>query len=108
MTETVHIYCDESCHLENDGMKAMVLGPLWCPAERQKSLSRKVKALKAQYGLPPGFEIKWVKVLQGKLPFYLALIDLFFDEPLLRFHGLLVPDNQLLVHGLFGQSQKEF
>ena len=32
MTESIHIYCDESCHLENDGMKAMVLGALWCPA----------------------------------------------------------------------------
>ncbi len=30
MTQTIHIYCDESCHLENDGMQAMVLGALWC------------------------------------------------------------------------------
>lgn len=108
MTETVHIYCDESCHLENDGMKAMVLGALWCPAERQKSLSRKIKALKAQYGLPPGFEIKWVKVSPGKLPFYQALLDLFFDEPLLRFRGLVVPDKQLLDHGRFAQSHNDF
>ena len=89
-------------------MKAMVLGALWCPAERQKSLSRKVKALKAQYGLPPGFEIKWVKVSPGKLPFYQALLDLFFDEPLLRFRGLVVPDKQLLDHGRFAQSHNDF
>lgn len=24
MTERIHIYCDESCHLENDHMRAMV------------------------------------------------------------------------------------
>ena len=23
MTERIHIYCDESCHLENDRMRAM-------------------------------------------------------------------------------------
>ena len=28
MSESIHIYCDESCHLENDGMKAMVLGAI--------------------------------------------------------------------------------
>ena len=70
MTDTMHIYCDESCHLENDGMKAMVLGALWCPADQRKSLSRKIKALKAEHGLPTSFEIKWVKVSPGKLPFY--------------------------------------
>lgn len=78
MTDTMHIYCDESCHLENDGMKAMVLGALWCPADHRKLLSRKIKALKAEHGLPPSFEIKWVKVSPGKLPFYQALLDLFF------------------------------
>lgn len=49
----IHIYCDESCHLENDGMKAMVLGALWCPASHRKFLARKIKALKAAHGLPP-------------------------------------------------------
>ena len=48
MSNTVHIYCDESCHLENDGMKAMVLGALWCPADQRKLLSRKIKVLKAE------------------------------------------------------------
>ncbi len=30
MKTTVNIYCDESCHLPNDGQRAMVLGALWC------------------------------------------------------------------------------
>jgi hypothetical protein len=108
VTQTIHIYCDESCHLENDGMQAMVLGALWCPADRRKSLSRKIKALKAAHGLPTNFEIKWVKVSPGKLPFYQALLDLFFDEPLLRFRGLVVPDKQLLDHGRFRQDHDGF
>ncbi len=108
MTQTFHIYCDESCHLENDGMKAMVLGALWCPGEQRKALSRKIKVLKAEFGLPASFEIKWVKVSPGKLPFYLALLDLFFDEPLLRFRGVVVPDKQLLDHGRFTQNHDNF
>lgn len=108
MTQTLHIYCDESCHLENDGMKAMVLGALWCPADQRKMLSRKIKVLKAEHGLPASFEIKWVKVSPGKLPFYQALLDLFFDEAQLHFRALVVPDKQLLDHGRFSQSHDEF
>jgi len=108
MTETVHIYCDESCHLENDGMKAMVLGALWCPAGHRKRMSRKIKALKAAHGLADNFEIKWVKVSPAKLPFYVALLDLFFDEVMLCFRGLVVPDKQFLDHGRFTQNHDEF
>jgi Protein of unknown function (DUF3800) len=105
---TVNIYCDESCHLENDHSQAMVLGAVWCPASHRAMLARKVKALKASYGLPAQFEIKWVKVSPGQLSFYRALIDLFFDEPMLHFRGLVVPDKRALDHGRFSQSHDEF
>ncbi len=108
MNQTIHVYCDESCHLENDGMKAMVLGALWCPASHRKYLARKIKALKMAHGLPAEFEIKWVKVSPGKLPFYLQLLDIFFDEPLLHFRGLVVPNKQLLSHGNFSQTHDDF
>lgn len=77
MTERIHIYCDESCHLENDHLRAMVLGAIWCPASHRQALARKIKALKAEHGLPPQFEIKWVKVSPGQLPFYQALRQAF-------------------------------
>ena len=41
-----NIYCDESCHLENDDFSAMVLGAVWCPDSHHKYLARKVKQLK--------------------------------------------------------------
>lgn len=108
MSELIHVYCDESCHLENDQMRAMVLGAVWCTASRRAMLGRKIKTLKKQHGLPPQLEIKWVKVSPGRLDFYLALIDLFFDEPLLHFRGLVVPDKQALEHGRFEQNHDEF
>ena len=108
MSNTVHIYCDESCHLENDGMKAMVLGALWCPADQRKLLSCKIKVLKAEHGFPAHFEIKWVKVSPGKLPFYQALVDLFFDEAMLNFRAVVMPDKQFLDHGRFAQNHDTF
>lgn len=108
MREMIHVYCDESCHLENDQARAMVLGGVWCPASHRAMLGRKIKALKSAHGLAPTFEIKWVKVSPGQLPFYSALVDLFFDEPLLRFRGLVVPDKQALDHERFSQSHNSF
>lgn len=71
-------------------------------------LGRKIKALKKQYGLAPDFEIKWVKVSPAQLDFYRALLDLFFDEPLLHFRGLVVPDKAKLEHERFKQDHNEF
>ena len=34
MSDTFNVYCDESCHLENDHQKAMVLGAVWCPLDK--------------------------------------------------------------------------
>ncbi len=31
MSQVFNIYCDESCHLEHDREKVMVLGAVWCP-----------------------------------------------------------------------------
>lgn len=108
MSELIHVYCDESCHLEHDQARAMVLGALWCPASHRAMLARKIKALKQAHGLAPGFEIKWVKVSPAGLDFYRALLDLFFDEPLLHFRGLVVPDKAALDHGRFAQDHDAF
>lgn len=108
MNKLIHVYCDESCHLEHDQARSMVLGAIWCDASFRAKLARDIKELKRTHGLAPGFEIKWVKVSPSKLDFYRALIDLFFDQPLLRFRGLVVPDKTALNHGRFGQDHDIF
>ena len=30
LSEHYNVYCDESCHLENDHQKVMTLGAVWC------------------------------------------------------------------------------
>jgi len=39
MSEIYNIYCDESCHLENDRQKAMVLGSVWCPLDKGREIA---------------------------------------------------------------------
>ncbi len=35
MSQTFNVYCDESCHLENDHQPTMILGAVWCPLEKE-------------------------------------------------------------------------
>ncbi|WP_076418073.1 DUF3800 domain-containing protein [Colwellia sp. UCD-KL20] len=108
MSETYNVYCDESCHLENDGHKAMVLGGVWCPTDKRQEISNRLKEIKVKHGLGRDFEIKWTKVSKGKLAFYIEIIDYFFDDDDFHFRGLVVPDKDGLNHGEYGQSHDEW
>ncbi|HET9034223.1 MAG TPA: DUF3800 domain-containing protein [Dokdonella sp.] len=108
MSAVIHIYCDESCHLERDNQRAMVLGGLSCPADYRQRIGRAIKGLKAEYGIPSSREIKWTQVSPSTLTFYHALVDLFFDEPCLGFRAVVVPEKRALEHERFGQSHDDF
>ncbi len=75
-----NIYCDESCHLQNDHQQVMVLGAIWCSLEKTKEIAMRLREIKLRHGLPPNFEVKWSKVSPAKLLFYKDLIDYFFDN----------------------------
>jgi hypothetical protein len=104
MPTLYNIYCDESCHLEHDGQKAMVLGAIWCPEARANEMSKHIRAIKEQCSLDRFFEIKWTKVSPARLDFYLRLVDYFFEEADLYFRALIVPDKTVLEHDKFGQD----
>lgn len=101
MTNAYNVYCDESCHLENDGQKAMVLGAVWCPLDKTREIAVRLREIKQKHGLPPQFEVKWTKVSPAKAELYLDLVDYFFDDDDLRFRALIVPDKSLLRHGAY-------
>jgi hypothetical protein len=103
-----NVYCDESCHLENDQQQVMVLGAIWCPAEKVREINVQLREIKIQHGMKPGFEIKWTKVSPAKLRFYLDLLDYFFDDDDLHFRALIVPDKSKLRHEDFGQSHDDW
>jgi hypothetical protein len=104
MSTTYNIYCDESCHLENDRQKVMVLGAIWCRAEKTREISVGLREIKKRHGLSPTFEVKWTKVSPAKQAFYLELLDYFFDSEDLHFRALIVPDKSRLEHELYGQD----
>ena len=98
MSEVFNVYCDESCHLEHDQQKAMVLGALWCPLEKRRGIAVRLREIKQKHGLPPGFEMKWTKVSPAKTSLYLDLVDYFFDDDDLHLRALIVPDKSKLQH----------
>ncbi len=104
MSNVVNIYCDESCHLEHDGQKAMVLGAVWCPTEKTREIAERIREIKMRHGLAPTFEIKWTKVSPAKQTFYLDLLDYFFDDDDLHFRALIVPDKSKLRHEDYRQT----
>lgn len=101
--EVYNIYCDESCHLENDGQKAMVLGAVWCRKEQTRELSQRIRECKIKHGLKPDFEIKWTKISPGKSEFYFDLLQLFLNEEL-YFRAVVIPEKSVLRHEDFDQS----
>lgn len=103
-----NLYCDESCHLENDGQKAMVLGALIAPQGKHLVFSEQLKQLKRSYGVHHLIEVKWATISPAKLDFYLAMVDWFFEEPELRFRAMVVPDKTVLNHEQFQQTHDDF
>ena len=107
MNKTYNIYCDESCHLQNDGINVMVLGAIWCPMEKRKEFFTQIREIKEKHGLSKTFEIKWNKVSSSKIDFYLNLIDYFYENSDIYFRVLVVPEKDQLNHDLFNQTHDE-
>lgn len=107
MSESYNVYCDESCHLERDRKRAMVLGGIFCPSYRSHEVNEKIRSLKADHKMPAGFEIKWTKVSEQRLDFYTSIIDLFFSLDFLTFRAVIA-DKADLNHDLYNQDHDKW
>jgi len=103
-----NIYCDESCHLENDHQKVMVLGAIWTPQGSTNDLFKASRELKIKHSLPPKFELKWGKVSAGQQDYYEDVLRWFWETPELSFRGLIVPDKDKLDHKSFEQTHDQW
>jgi hypothetical protein len=108
MSELYNVYCDESCHLENDGQKVMALGAVWCPISKRREVADRVREIKQKHGLSPQHEIKWTNISPAKLDFYLDLVDFFFDDDDLHFRVLIVPDKSKINHDAYNQDHDQW
>ena len=91
--KTFNIYCDESCHLEHDHKTYMLLGNISCAYPQVKRHSERIKELKKKHNFYA--EIKWTNVSPSKLPFYIELIDYFFDTDL-KFRTVAVRKEKIM------------
>ena len=108
MSQIYNIYCDESSHLENDDQNVMVLGAVWCPLEKVREISMRMREIKERNGLSSHLEIKWTKVSPAKQQFYLDILDYFFDDDDLHFRALIIPDKSKLNHQNFLQTHDDW
>ncbi len=107
MNQIYNIYCDESCHLENDGKPVMVLGAIWCNHDKTRETALRLREIKIQHGLPANFELKWTKVSPAKLDFYMDVLNYFFDDDDLHFRAW-VANKDGLRHADFGQNHDDW
>lgn len=108
MSEIYNVYCDESCHLQNDKMKSMVLGAVMCKKEYYQSIIQRIKEIKRTHNIPLHQEMKWVKISPKNICFYENIIDFFFDSNYLSFRGIVIPDKSKLNHEYFKQTHDDW
>ena len=46
-----NIYCDESCHLEHDHQKIMVLGAIRCDKTYKSQIVKEIRAIKEKHNM---------------------------------------------------------
>ena len=103
-----NVYCDETCHLENDGINVMVLGAVWCPQSKLKEVNQRIKEIKARNNVSTTMELKWTKISPGKLDLYKDLVNYYFDDDDLHFRALIIPDKSKLDHQRFNQTHDDW
>ena len=102
--KTFNFYCDESCHLENDGMPFMVISYVSCAYNQVKLHQQNIKNLKEKHSFKN--EIKWSAVSKSKYNFYVELIEYFFANNL-QYRAIVVPKEKIKNND-FGQNFDEF
>jgi len=104
MNKTFNIYCDESCHIEKDHKKYMLLGCVSVAYNQLKRHTERINDIKKKYNFYG--EIKWTGVSSSKHLFYKDLLDYFFDTDI-RFRAVIV-DKTKIKNDRFGQDFDTF
>lgn len=99
-----NVYCDESCHLEKDTSPVMILGAMYCLEERKQQIYNEIRKIKIKHNMSSFFEIKWTKVSESKIDFYLELLDYFLNNEDLLYRGLVASGKQSLNHDKYNNA----
>jgi hypothetical protein len=85
----------------------MVLGAVWCPADKTAEMAKKLRELKAKHRMPERYELKWTTVSKGREAYFQDVLDYFFDDDDLHFRALIAAKDGLR-HGNHGQTHDEW
>lgn len=119
MKPTINIYCDESCHLQNDKEPVMVIGAVYCPIEKKEEIFERLYSFKLKHNLIPKnkkndnenrtyYELKWNKVSKSKIEYYKDVINYFFDDDDLQFRVLVVSNKSAIDYEKFSHTHDTF
>ena len=119
MKPTINIYCDESCHLQNDKEPVMVIGAVYCPIEKKEEIFERLYSFKLKHNLIPKnkkndnenrtyYELKWNKVSKSKIEYYKDVINYFFDDDDLQFRVLVVSNKTDIDYKKFNHTHDTF
>lgn len=119
MKPTINIYCDESCHLQNDKEPVMVIGAVYCPIEKKEEIFERLYSFKVKHSLIPKnkkndkdnrpyYELKWNKVSKSKIEYYKDVINYFFDDDDLQFRVLVVSNKTDIDYEKFNHTHDTF
>ena len=119
MKPTINIYCDESCHLQNDKEPVMVIGAVYCPIEKKEEIFEWLYSFKVKHNLIPKnkkndkdnrpyYELKWNKVSKSKIEYYKDVINYFFDDDDLQFRVLVVSNKTDINYEKFNHTHDTF
>ena len=119
MKPTINIYCDESCHLQNDKEPVMVIGAVYCPIEKKEEIFERLYSFKLKHNLIPKnkkndnenrtyYELKWNKVSKSKIEYYKDVINYFFDDDDLQFRVLVVSNKTDINYEKFNHTHDTF
>ena len=100
----VHVYCDESCHLENDKNDFLVIGCVYCSTGHVEKIKQDIRDIRKRHGVNEFQEIKWGKASPAKKDLYLELINYFIYSPHLNYRGILALNKNSLDHEMFNNG----
>ena len=103
-----NVYCDDTCHLEHDGINVMVLGAVWCPQSKLKEINQRIRQIKERNGVSPTMELKWTKISPAKIDLYRDIVNYYFDDDDLHFRAVVIPDKSKLNHEQFHQTHDDW